>query len=118
MSYYKLKPQLVPSKLKKYFRNKILKEKDLANNIPKDLAKDLANNIPKDLSKDLENNINEPLYKIIYNNILQFSKENYGFMVLLILIIILLYVRYIEVLKRKDKIKKLEKQLELEDSDE
>ena len=57
-------------------------------------------------------------YQTIYNYIIDFLKDNYGFLILILLILILLYVRYIEVLKRKEKIKKIKKKyVKEEDSD-
>jgi hypothetical protein len=108
MSYYKsqgIKPNLFPSKLKEYYRNKIMKEK-----------------VEYELNGGADNGENkttlsEPIYNNIKQNIIDFAKENYGFILFLSLIIILLYVRYIEVSRRKDKIKILHKQLDLEDSE-
>lgn len=53
----------------------------------------------------------------ILNNIKEFIRDNYGFLILLVLIIILLYIRYIEVLKRKEKINQMKKHFIKEESD-
>jgi hypothetical protein len=84
-SYYK--PNLVEKKIIKYHnkKNNDIKDQEIFNN-------------------ELKQNH-------WYNNYLvyisTFIKENYGFVLLFSLIIILLYVRYIEVNKRKKQIQKL-----------
>ena len=56
----------------------------------------------------------EPWYNKLWNSIWNFVKENYGFVLLVSLVLILLWVRYIEVNKRKDKIKEIVSKYETE----
>lgn len=72
------KPKLIPHKMVAYFNN--LKEEEM--------------------KKQQGGTFNGLLEKLK-----QFIITNYGFVIILVLIIILLYVRYIEVNKRKEKIK-------------
>jgi hypothetical protein len=99
------KPKLVENKLVKYLNHKI-KKKNL---------KDQINEIPV----QPEMNVTEPKkwYKTCLCFLGNFIKENYGFVLINTLLLILLYVRYIEVSKRKEKIKKLVQQIDSTDSD-
>jgi len=94
---YSNKPKLVDSKLIRYYneKNKALevKEPEIVQVIEK-----------------------ETLTDKIYECMKEFIIENYGFVILFSLILLLLYVRYIEVKKKKGKIKEmLESNYELED---
>ena len=81
------KPRLVESKLVNYYnnKNKIIENKEVIE------------------KTDLSNK----WYKKLLDNTILFVKNNYGFVVLSLSIIILLYIRYIEVNRRKNKIKEL-----------
>ena len=57
--------------------------------------------------RDYKNNRPKSSTEIIFDNIKTFIKKNYGFILLLVLLLVLLYVRYVEVNKRKKYIKKL-----------
>ena len=105
------KPKLVENKVKKYYNEKKnqkeLKIKIAEEEIQKKNLEIEANNIPV-----------EPEYKKLLNPVWEFIKENYGFFIIITLILILLYVRYIEVSKRKNKLKDVIKNInqnELED---
>ncbi len=92
------KPKLVENKLIKYYneksRQKELKLKIAQEELLKKQLEEQANNIPP-----------EPIYKKVLNPIWEFIKENYGFFIVITLISILLYVRYIEVSRRKERMK-------------
>lgn len=92
------KPKLVENKLIKYYndknRQKELKLKIAEEEVQKQQLEQEANNIPV-----------EPVYKKLLNPVWEFIKENYGFFIIITLISILLYVRYIEVCRRKNKMK-------------
>ena len=77
-------PKLVDKKIKNYFINKIK-----LDNI----------NVQSNF------NIIQIWYDFFKKIIINFIKEYYGFVLLLSLIIILLYIRYIDVNKRKEKIR-------------
>lgn len=98
------KPKLVENKVIKYYNQKKnmkeLKLKIAEEEIQKKNLEIEANNLPI-----------EPSYKKILNPVLQFVKENYGFFIIITLILILLYVRYIEVCKRKNKMKDIIKNI-------
>lgn len=95
---YNKKPKLVEPKILKYYnekqRNKELKEQFKLEEQQRD-------------KQQLDIQQEEPVkwYTTMGNNIINFVKENYGFFLIVSLIIILLYVRYIEVEKRKQKMK-------------
>ena len=77
------KPRLVENKIKKLF-------------IPKPkIGGDVI--VEKKIETSFLNNI--------YQSFLNFIKDNYGFFILITLLSILLYVRYLEVNRRKEKMK-------------
>jgi hypothetical protein len=86
---YIQKPKLIETKLVKYYN---AKNKQIKLNQP-----DIGS----------EPIIQEPLHKKLTNLVWEFIKENYGFFIILVLIVVLLYVRYIEVNKRKEKMKEI-----------
>ena len=92
------KPKLVENKLIKYYngrnRQKELKLKITQDELLKKQLEEQANNIPP-----------EPIYKKVLNPMWDFIKENYGFFIIITLISSLLYVRYIEVSRRKERMK-------------
>jgi hypothetical protein len=92
------KPKLVENKLIKYYNDKKSQKELKIKLVEEELQKKNlvieANNIPV-----------EPIYKKLLNHVWEFIKENYGFFIIISLILILLYVRYIEVCKRKNKMK-------------
>ena len=95
------KPKLVESKLVNFYNNKI-KARTLAVQLEKEqLEKEQINNVNNNIISEI------PLHKKIFNNIMEFIKANYGFVLLTSLIIILLYIRYIEVTRRKQQLKDL-----------
>jgi hypothetical protein len=59
--------------------------------------------------KEIEES-NNKLHKRICSSIINFVKENYGFVIVTSLLIILLYVRYLEVEKKKKRILEAKKQ--------
>jgi hypothetical protein len=95
-TYYK-KPNLVEPKLAKYFINKINEQQ---NKLAQEAIKVEEENIFKKYLMDI--------YNFIYNN--------YGFVLIISLLVILLYVRYVEVSRRKSKMKKIIDKIE-ENSD-
>jgi hypothetical protein len=101
---YNKKPKLVETKLVKYFNDKFKQKEIKAKIEQEDLIKQ---------GGDLKGgqNDSQPLYKKIGTNIWEFFKENYGFFILSFLIILLLYVRYIEVSRRKEKMKNIINQI-------
>jgi hypothetical protein len=106
------KPKLVENKLIKYYndknRQKELKLKIEQEDILKKQLEEQSNNTPP-----------EPIYKKVLNPLWEFIKENYGFFIIVTLISILLYVRYIEVSRKKERMKnvidQINKQNEIEE---
>jgi len=92
---YNKKPKLIEPKLLKYFNDKI-------------------KNKEKQQTLELQNNLTETWQKKLYKNICSFIKENYGFFIIVTLILLLLYVRYIEVNKRKNKVQNIINQINKE----
>lgn len=85
---YSNKPKLVDSKLIKYYN-----EKNKA--------------VVEVKEPDVVEVIEETIQDKIYEYMKKFIIENYGFVILFSLILLLLYVRYIEVSKKKKKIKEM-----------
>ena len=83
--YYKSKPELIDLEILNNYNN-IIKDKYSNTTIPNKLT-------------ELKNYILIVLWKII--------KKYYNYLIIIILIIILLYMRYLEVIKKKEKIKNL-----------
>ena len=95
-TYYK-KPNLVEPKLAKYFINKI-------------------NEQQTKLAQEAIKVEEETIFKKYLMNIYEFIYNNYGFVLIISLLVILLYVRYLEVSRRKSKMKKIIDKIE-ENSD-
>lgn len=89
MSFNYKKPKLVEKKFIKYYKN--IMDKQIQE---------------EEIIKFEQSNI-IPFHKKILNYIKDFIFDNYGFVILMTLITILLYVRYLEVNKRKQRIKEL-----------
>jgi hypothetical protein len=94
------KPRLVEPKLSKYYINKV-KEKELREKIAQEEI------IKQNAELELANQPAEPIYKHVINYIKNFIIENYGFVIMIFLLGILLWVRYIEVNKRKAQLKEV-----------
>ena len=94
------KPRLVEPKLSKYYINKI-KDKDYKSKIAQEEI------TKQQLEVELLNQPPEPFHKKVSNYIYEFIIENYGFVIMISLLTILLYVRYIEVNKRKAQLKEV-----------
>ena len=94
------KPRLVEPKLSKYYIDKI-KEKEKKSKIA------LEEVTKQKMELELLNQPAEPFHKKISNYIYEFIIENYGFVIMTSLLSILLYVRYIEVNKRKAQLKEV-----------
>jgi hypothetical protein len=92
-TYYK-KPKLVEPKLAKYFINKI-------NEQQTKIAQEALLKVEE-----------ETIFKKYLMKIYDFIYNNYGFVLINSLLIILLYVRYVEVSRRKSKMKKIINQIE------
>jgi len=90
---HKYKPNLIDLKLLKSYNNK-MKNKYSIVDIPDKI---------ETKSFDKINDIKNYIFDFIWN----FIKEYYGLIIFLLLLIILLYIRYIEVYKRKAKLKKI-----------
>jgi hypothetical protein len=97
-TYYK-KPKLVEPKLAKYFINKI-------NEQQTKIAQDALLKVEE-----------ETIFKKYLMKIYDFIYNNYGFVLINTLLIILLYVRYVEVSRRKSKMKKIINQIEENNTD-
>ncbi len=101
------KPKLVENKLKRYYneknRQRELKEKIAQEEFIKKQVEEQASIIPE-----------EPMYKKVLNPVWEFIKDNYGFFIIITLISILLYVRYIEVNRKKERMKNVIEQLNKE----
>lgn len=95
---YNNKPRLVDKNLIKFHTNKI-KNIELNKQIKEDAI------IKQKL--DLEDIKANKWYNKCLTIVLNFIKENYGFVLIITLLIILLYVRYLEVERRKAKIKEI-----------
>ena len=107
------KPKLVETKLSKYYINKLNKQK----NIQEQLNKEIELVIPAEdsLYKKIINYLYDCIiYIYIYTR--QSIINNYGFIFIISLLIILLYVRYIEVDNRKIKMQKLINKIKDDDS--
>ena len=89
----KKKPKLVESKIVKFYVDKF-KEKEL---------------IEKELIETQKQSPDKWHLKI-YSVIKKFIFENYGFVIIICLLAILLYIRYIEVQKKKKKLLELQLQ--------
>ncbi len=98
------KPRLVEPKLSKYYIDKI-KEKE----IKAKLAQEEFTKQKMEIA--ILNQPAEPFHKQVTNYIYNFIIENYGFFIMISLLGILLYVRYIEVNKRKAQMKEVIEQI-------
>jgi hypothetical protein len=94
------KPRLVEPKLSKYYINK-MKEKEYKEKI---IQKEVTK---QQIELEILNQPSEPFHKKVSNYIYNFIIENYGFVIMISLLAILLYVRYIEVNKRKAQLKEV-----------
>lgn len=94
------KPKLVEGKLVKYYNQKY-KQKEMKQ---EELLR-------QQQEMELNNVIPDPWYKKLMLQLWEFIKENYGFFIIVSLIVILLYVRYLEVNTRKEKMKKVIEQI-------
>ena len=94
------KPKLVEPKLSKYYIKRI-KEKEFKSKIAQEEI------TKQKIEIELSNQPPDPFYKKILNLIYNFIIENYGFVIIISLLIILLYIRHIEVLKRKEQLKEM-----------
>jgi hypothetical protein len=98
------KPRLVEPKLSKYYIDKI-KEKELKAQLAQgELEK-------QKMEMAILNQPAEPFHKQVTNYVYNFIIENYGFFIMISLLGILLYVRYIEVNKRKAQMKEVIEQI-------
>jgi len=95
--YIPKKPSLVDRSVLKYVNDKT-KQKHLAENEVK------HNDEIK--MKEVENN-NKPWFEKAQTYVWNFMKENYGFVILVVLIVLLLIVRYIECVRKKEKIREI-----------
>lgn len=98
MSY--IKPKLIEPKITKLITNKIEQKKN------KIMYKEEIKEQTK-IMEELNNMPPIPFYKKIINYLLNFLKNNYILIIIITLISILLYVRYIEINKRKQKIREI-----------
>ncbi len=108
MSFYtsNKKPSLISSRVLNSIRDKI-KEKNIKQKmLTKKIEEMKKINIEEDLIRS------QTWYKKLYTNSIEFIKENYGFVILILLITILLYIRFIEVYKRKQKLLKIKKKID------
>lgn len=88
---YNKKPKLVESRILRHYNEK-LRTKEIKEKIKQEEV-NLASIVP------------DTWYKKMLKDIYQFIKDNYGFFLIIGLILLLLYVRYIEVNRRKKKMK-------------
>lgn len=94
------KPRLVEPKLSKYYIDKIKDKEQKSKIAQEEITK-------QQIEIELLNQPQEPFHKKVTNYIYQFIIENYGFVIMIFLLAILLYVRYIEVTKRKAQLKEV-----------
>lgn len=112
------KPKLVETKLSKYYINKILEKKNKIN-----IIQDQLLNKNEELVIPVEDGLYKKFTTYLYERMCyicthtrQTIFDNYGFIFIMSLLIILLYVRYIEVTNRKNKMQKIINQINDEDS--
>ena len=91
---YKAKPNLIDLKMLKNYDNKIKNRYIIET--PQIIVPEKS-----------ENNYLMIVKNIIFNYLKNIIEEYYGFIIFIILFLILLYIRYIEVSKRKEKIRKI-----------
>lgn len=98
MSY--IKPKLIEPKITKLITNKIEQKKNKI--MYKEEMKEQAK-----IMEELNNMPPIPFYKKISSYLLNLLKNNYILIIIITLVSILLYVRYIEINKRKQKIREI-----------
>ena len=98
------KPRLVEPKLSKYYIDKIKEKEQKAKMAQEEFTK-------QKIEMEILNQPPEPFHKKVTNYIYDFIIENYGFFIMLSLLGILLYVRYLEVNKRKAQMKEVIEQI-------
>jgi hypothetical protein len=101
------KPRLVEPKLSKYYIDKIKDKENKSKIAQEEVTK-------QKMELELLNQPAEPFHKKISNYIYEFIIENYGFVIMISLLAILLYVRYIEVNKRKAQLKEVVDKMNVE----
>lgn len=116
---YNTRPKLVEGKLLKYYNmkyntNPVIKEKpQIITKIETPIVAEIKGGAAPIVENIIPTDLPEMWYHKVGNILLQFLKDNYGFVILFLLIVILLYVRYIEVNKRKVKVNLLLAEQEL-----
>jgi hypothetical protein len=109
---YNTRPKLVEGKLIKYYNRKynsspVIEKPQIINKIEQPIVNEIKGGSPivqPMVQNIIPDNIDETWYQKLGSILFQFLKDNYGFVILFLLIVTLLYVRYIEVNKRKVKV--------------
>lgn len=108
---YNKKPRLVDKKIVRYYNDHYRQKDQLEKFKQEEVVKQQLQQQVQEIAPP-----QETFTTLCYNSFMDFIKENYGFVILFTLLFVLLYVRYIEVSRRKEKMRNIIDKINIEDS--